>query len=191
MSRPAGWARPMRSLRRSCFLPQMKQASSQEQSCLWTEALRKCRPLEGGVRHVRGRRATVHTRACSAESPDAVDSSKRPGWIVASGSVLESSVNRYRRTVGFQETGRRRSKCLARISTSKRGCVHISCHLPSGRQLSRNSTSEVWKWNELHVEGCRLLGCPTWLLLSVFGFVVLDSLIDVVVTELEHAINES
>jgi hypothetical protein len=62
---------------------------------LWTEALRKCRPLEGGVRHVRGRTATVHTRACSAESPDAVDSSKRPGWIVASGSVWESSVNRY------------------------------------------------------------------------------------------------
>ena len=118
MSRSAGWARPMRSLRRSCFLPQMTQASSQEQSCLWTEALRKCRPLEGGVRHVRGRRATVHTRACSAESPDAVDSSKRPGWIVASGSVLESSVNRYRRTVGFQETGRRRSKCLARISNA-------------------------------------------------------------------------
>ena len=126
MSRSAGWARPMRSLRRSCFLPQMTQASSQERSCLWTEALRKCRPLEGGVRHVRGRRTTVHTRACSAERPDAVASSKRPGWIVASESVLESSVNRYRRTVRFQETGRRRSKCLARISTGKRPCIEFS-----------------------------------------------------------------
>ncbi len=33
---------------------------------------RKCRPLDGGARDVRGRRATVQTRACSAERPDAV-----------------------------------------------------------------------------------------------------------------------
>jgi hypothetical protein len=29
------------------------------------------------------------------------------------------------------------------------------------RRLSRNSTSKLWKWNELHVEGCGLLSCPT------------------------------
>jgi len=28
-------------------------------------------------------------------------------------------------------------------------------------QLSRNSTSKLWKWNELHVESCGLLSCPT------------------------------
>jgi len=60
-----------------------------------------------------------------------------------------------------------------------------------GRLLSRNSTSKLWKWNELQVEGCRLLSCPTELLLLIFGFVILDSLIHVVVAELEHAINKS
>src|SRR5260370_33888739 len=43
MFRSAGWAHPMRSPRRSCFLPQTTQASSQEQSCLSTAASRKCR----------------------------------------------------------------------------------------------------------------------------------------------------
>src|SRR5580700_3911800 len=43
MFRSAGWARLMRSPRRSCFLPQTTQASSQEQSCLSTAASRKCR----------------------------------------------------------------------------------------------------------------------------------------------------
>ncbi len=28
-------------------------------------------------------------------------------------------------------------------------------------QLSRNSTSKIRKWNELHVESCGLLNCPT------------------------------
>src|SRR6266850_1928298 len=44
MFRSAGWARPMRSPRRLCFLPPMTPASSQEQNCLWTEVSRKCRP---------------------------------------------------------------------------------------------------------------------------------------------------
>ena len=58
-------------------------------------------------------------------------------------------------------------------------------------QLSRNSTFDLWEWNELHVEGCRLLSRPMWLLLPVFGFAILDSVIHVVVAELEHAINKS
>src|SRR5271157_6026258 len=52
--------------------------------------------------------------------------------------------------------------------------------VPSGLSpLSRNSTTKLWKWNELRVEGCGLLSCPTQLVLSVFGFVVLDSLIHI------------
>src|SRR5713226_388554 len=62
---------------------------------------------------------------------------------------------------------------------------------PESGRLSRNSTTNAWKWNESHVEGGSLLSCPTELLLSIFGFVVLDALIHVVVTELEHPINKS
>jgi hypothetical protein len=72
--------------------------------------------------------------------------SKRPGSIVASESVLESSVNRYRRTIGFKETGRRQSKYLARISTGKRPCLQVmptsrlSCAELRGRRYARDLT---------------------------------------------------
>src|SRR4029077_3924586 len=67
----ADLASPTRSPRPSCFSPATMQATSQERNCLWMAASRKCRLLDGGARDVRGRRATVQTRACSAERPDA------------------------------------------------------------------------------------------------------------------------
>lgn len=63
--------------------------------------------------------------------------------------------------------------------------------LAVGRLLSRNSTTKLWKWNKLHVEGCGLLSCPTLLLLSVFGFVTLDSLIHILLTELEQLLRRN
>ena len=33
--------------------------------------------------------------------------------------------------------------------------------LANRRLLSRNSTTKLWKWNELHVEGGGLFSCPT------------------------------
>src|SRR5664279_993329 len=71
-------------------------------------------------------------------------------------------------------------------------CLRIATdQIASSRPLSRNSSTKLWKWNELHVESCGLLSCPTELVLSVFSFVIFDSLVHILLTELEHAINKS
>ena len=60
-----------------------------------------------------------------------------------------------------------------------------------GRLLSRNLIRNVWDWNELHIQSRGLFGYPIQLLLAVFGFVVFDSSIRVLMAELQHTLDES
>ena len=65
-------------------------------------------------------------------------------------------------------------------------CERITRH-----SLSRNLIRNVWDWNELHIQSRGLFGYPIQLLLAVFGFVVFDSSIRVLMAELQHTVDES
>ena len=57
--------------------------------------------------------------------------------------------------------------------------------------LSRNLTDNSCKRNELHLESGGLFCDSLQLLLSVFGFVEFSSSVYVVMTKLQHAVNQT
>src|SRR5260370_15384372 len=63
--------------------------------------------------------------------------------------------------------------------------------MTTAREISRNQTDQPRQWSELKIKSRCAFREPLDLILSIFGFVVFHSLIDICLAKFQHAVDES